>query len=42
MPLFAMFYAYWYAPFIIFQIAIEEAIDPSKKPKLTVIRGGKA
>ena len=42
MPFVLMFYTFWYAPLIVLNIAIAEAIDPSQRPKLTMIRGGKA
>ena len=42
MPFVLMFYTFWYAPLIVLNIAMAETIDPSKRPKFALIRGGKA
>lgn len=42
MPMLIMFRIFWLAPLIVWQIAIDEAIDPSKKPKLVLIHGGRS
>jgi hypothetical protein len=42
MPMLIMFRIFWLAPLIVWQIAIDEAIDPSKKPVMKLIVGGRA